>query len=1160
MKEPAKAQKSVVRGKRCRLRLLLGLVLVLGLAWIFHGLVLTFLLREGMSLLAGQAGYQLEVGRMETRLGHPWILEEISAIPTEGRISESSFTIESLHIEFSSLWKMFGPEGRFLEKVTLQNSEASIDARSEAQSSHSPMQRTSAKENERLASRLLWALPRTLEVADLTVVITGDDWEFSGRKISAILDEASLGSLSAASLHVEFGGESRVFGPLEAVTAWKGGEAFLADLSLAEGIRVETFSLHLTRPGGLGFDLAASLFGGLVRGGAFVGEWRGEPGLDANFWASGLDFAQIGQFLALDSKAAGILSEGRLNFRGNPARVMDAEISLRLVASDVHWGERGWNSLQVAASLLNRRLSLSELTLQQEENRVTAHGEIAVSGDWRDVTNSPFLINTTISIRDMGSLADLLGKPFESVTGRMSLRASLSGRARKVDGFLTMEASDIGWSGRTMESAQLEAVFKAGEARIDKLEIWSGGDRLTGKGALALAEPYAYNGTLSLKVGDLGAYSWIPVEPLSVLAGGLDFQWQGDGQRRAHSGAFQCALDNLVTDQTPGGISGDFSGTYSPGNLYFRDFKLHKGNLGLSAHVTLAASGIQIKEMVFLLKDQPMASGEIFLPLNPFPLTQGISLAEAVVPDKVLYASLETKGDLQIADLFALAGQDILLTGHVSASLMASGKWDAITGKATVRASEVVSTGARGSPPLRLELDVDAREGTAKAEGSIQPTGLPTIRLAAEVPFGLIKSEDGTFALADPTQSISVRMEIPETDLGAFAAFLPNLHRAEGRVSAEVQISGSAAHPELGGSLRLVKGSFQPTPRSPEINDVEIRARFQGTRMEIETFSGNISAGDFTVSGGVSFEDFANPRYDLTFTGDKILLFRSADARLRANTDLRIRGDRSGGEVSGEVLLVDGRIFKRLEVTPFITPLPAERDRAFTPPDFRGKVPPPFDTWNLNVRIANATPFTLVGNIASGRIEPEILLGGTLGDPIPTGSVHILGARGYLPFTTLEIDEGEIHFFSSDPWMPHLNVRGHANSMDYEIQLFAFGPLSERNLVMRSEPPLSQESILLLLGAGLTPGEQSGAGFGEAAVGQGGLLLLRTFARQFEWKGVDTESLLNRIQITATPPFLPGGQSSLRGSFRLWDGFSFVTEHDDLGFYNVGASYQYRFQ
>ncbi len=84
--------------------------------------------------------------------------------------------------------------------------------------------------------------------------------------------------------------------------------------------------------------------------------------------------------------------------------------------------------------------------------------------------------------------------------------------------------------------------------------------------------------------------------------------------------------------------------------------------------------------------------------------------------------------------------------------------------------------------------------------------------------------------------------------------------------------------------------------------------------------------------------------------------------------------------------------------------------------------------------------------------------------------------------------------------MPRLNVRGTAQALDYEVQAYAFGPLEKRQLILRSDPPFSQDALIQLLATGMAPGVYTGAEAGETP-GPGGLAPLRAFGRKFNPAG-----------------------------------------------------------
>ena len=188
--------------------------------------------------------------------------------------------------------------------------------------------------------------------------------------------------------------------------------------------------------------------------------------------------------------------------------------------------------------------------------------------------------------------------------------------------------------------------------------------------------------------------------------------------------------------------------------------------------------------------------------------------------------------------------------------------------------------------------------------------------------------------------------------------------------------------------------------------------------------------------------------------------------------------------IKGALRFDDSRFSRRVEITPLQAPSPEEE--AFSAPNFQSLVPTSIKAWQIDVSVGNDTTFSFSGNAASGEIIPDLRITGTVGNPIPVGKVELKNARIFFPFTTMTIPEGHIEFLEDSPWMPQLDLRGSAQALDYEVEAYAFGPLSESRLILRSDPPLPQEMLIQLLTTGMAPGVYAGAAPSEA---QGGLAL-----------------------------------------------------------------------
>lgn len=1100
---------------------------------------------------------------MNVRFFQPITLERVRLRAVDPSISLTAADLARVQIVLNMPWKFFGDDGRVIRSLSVDDGRGVLDFRTSAMPPPEPLPKLTKEQQRGEAHNLLRVLPQRIGLKNLDVEVLADGQVYQVWKLNASFDEAELGQLHAVGAEIRTDFLNQSLGALRASTAWKEGSLYLADMSLREGVKIDAFEAHLARPGGISLGFEASVFGGSLRGGVTYEEMKGMLGMEAAVWGARVDLGQLSRFLGLGEASKGTLREARLTFRGMPDDLIDAEASVRIAADGLSWNNRGWESFEAGASLINRRLVLNEFHLQQKENLLVMNGETTLSENLAGFMDTPFLLNISGEIKDLGALAGLIGPPFDEMQGRMTLRGSLSGTATKPSGYLSAEASAIGFRERTIESFKADVLFAGGEAQVARCEIWSEGDQVLAQGSLEIAAPHRYQGEIHARMADIASYAWLFRAPgaESLYAGNVQLRWQGDGTWTAHSGAFQVSVEDFVSDFTPTGLTGRAAGTYSPQNIYFSGLELQQGKLQLASRITLAESGIKFDSVSLTNGRRQLAEGELFLPVNPFVIMAGKPWGEAVDLERSLHVRLATKGDLTLSDIFDLIGQQPPLEGTVKAHIDVAGKPEALTmNGALVGSGLTVASEAGKSPEARLEVSIQGAEGSATLAGTLATQGFPAARLQGKTPFGLRKAEDGSLQWINPDGALEVRAEFPRTDIGIFKPFVPQITSLRGVVAGSLDVTGTASKPLINGQVTLENGGVVISPRQPSLSSLNGTVRFTPEEAVLDKLTGEVNAGPFELRGRVNLASLENPSYELTFSGKQILLMRSSDLRLRANIELKGSGDAASGLLSGSVGLVDGRIYRRLEITPLLAPSPLEDDRLYTPPQVDGLVPPPFANWKVDITIRNETPFLLVGNIASGSIDPDLRIVGTLGHPRPIGHVQLTDTRAFLPFSTLLIKEGRIDFVESDPWIPHLDVRGSSEILDYDIQAFAFGPLNEGRLILRSDPPLPQEAIILLLTTGFAPGFYSGAGFGEAAAGQGGMLLLRAFARQFEWRGVDVDSFLNRLQVTSVPPQTSGGRPTLRARFRVYDQFSLMSEQDELGFYNVGATYRFQFR
>ncbi|HEY5707651.1 MAG TPA: translocation/assembly module TamB domain-containing protein [Terrimicrobiaceae bacterium] len=1127
--------------------------------WLIHPPLLSRGLRFALVRAASEAGLQLEIGTIQANLARPIVLEWVKVRATNSVESRTAADIARIEIALNWLWHAIFGDQRLFRALIAEDVRGVVDLRAGGLHWPKPVPDLSEAERPERAKRAMLWLPEYFEIRRGNLEFVAHNQSYYFEDISADFSEERLGAFRAAGAELHAGAFNQSLGSLECITAWKEGAAYLAGLDLWEGVRIESFVAQLARPGAVALGLEASVFGGSLRADVSFGSEKGLVAVDSAVWGSHVDVAPLAALFGLRGKAEGIVREARFTFRGLPSHALDGQASLRLAADGFRWNKRGWESLEAGASMIHRRLAVSDFELKQKENVLSGSGEFSLNEGLLGIAKAPFVLNASASIKDLGALAGLFGSPFDEMSGRMTVSGSINGEAGKLDGFVSLEASEMGFRKHPVDSGRVELTFSNAEAQVTRCEFWSGADFLRARGVVEISEPHNFSGDIEARAQDIARYrDLLPnINIPKNRAGSARIRWQGDGTASAHSGAFDVSLDNFVSGRTPSGLSGHFAGTYSPQNIYFSGFELEKAALRFSTRATLARSGIKLSNALLRTGDRELAEAEIYLPIDPFDLAAGKPPKEALHLDTALYSNIAFNEPLNLRDLLRLTGNDRPMDGTIKINLSAEGFLSALRFNGKIEGRGLTRKFQNGSSPLsQFDVTLQGVDGRASFTGELASTDLPPLILKAESAFGIYKGLDGKLHWINPDGGISASLKIPKIDAGILRPLFPSAQRLEGLVSGSLTLTGTVGKPVLDGHLTVNAGQVEFSSNAPLISNLNGTLSFSAARATVEGFRGELGGGPFEARGVASLEDFTNPHYEFFFYGSNVNLTRAAGLQLKANVDLYASGDDSGGLIKGSLRLVDSRFSRRLEVTPLLAAQPPE-DMPLVPPRLESMIPAPFDIWKIDISITNQTPFLLSGSAASGEIIPELRLTGTLENPVPVGQIELKNVQAFLPFTTMTIPSGHLDFAESSPWMPQLNVRGSARALDYEVQAYAFGPLDKRQLILRSDPPLPQDSLIQLLTAGMAPGVYSGPNFGETP-GLGSLALSRDLSRKFAPQGVGADSPMSAPQINPAPSPYPGGRATLRGRFELWRGLSLMNEIDGTGPSNGQATFSLR--
>lgn len=1131
--------------------------------WFGHGPVLTWAVRAGLDAMGPATGVLVKAEFLDVRLNGPIEIQNLHVQVTSPEPSTTDLRAATVRLRFESFWRMFWNSGRVFSILEIRGLEGTLDVRAEALPpppfrlpTLSPVQK------EQLSNMLLRLMPLQV-LADVPALrVIGDGQQYASEALNLRLIEGATGEVTANRVDVKIMDFAQTSQNVSGDTTWRNGALTLQGIKVREGVVVRSFGVNLVRLGGIGLDWELGLFDGTVRGDLDIGEHLGFLHLGGTVSLVDLDLEPIAAMLKLEDHVVGRIRDARITYRGSPDFPMDSEIAVRLAASDFRWNDRGWETLELGATYIGRRLYLSNFHLAQESNLISANGEASIPADLALLPKTRFFVNLSADVRNVETLANLIGPELGDTHGQLSLHGSLSGEAGELDGYLNALANDLQIAGLPGGSAKVSAVVNSTEVEVKHFEFWSGEDRVNAHATVALQAPHQYSGDLSLKVNDLGLYT--PLLPQSnapqVFTGSAALEWQGDGTFDAHSGAFQLQLTDVTTDLTPTGLTGQFEGTYSPENLYVGVARVKHSDLVMGARLTLSRAGINVMDLLLDREGTRLLTGEAFLPLDIFTIVQGGSFADALDLDSPVYANV-TSGVLQVAELVRMLGQDIAARGTVSINFSAKGKLPELEVSGRLDAKDISATFEDFAFPVTsIAIALSTKDARVALDGLVDVTGFQPMTLSGSMPFAFERLPDGGMRWFDENAPVDARLRFPDTGMEILRPLLPKAKTLAGTMSGSMDVSGTISAPRVAGGLKLSGGVIEMAQNLPVVRELSADIGFDAAEMTIRHLRGEIGAGPFELKGRVNYADTTNPQIQASLTGDNVLIYRDPGFRLRADLNLQLAGSMlGGGSLTGGVDLVDGRIFRRLEITPLIVQSRVDGG-GIDIPVFSGLVPPPWSDWTIDVRLKNQSPFLLVGNLATGDISPDLTFTGTFGNPTVFGVINLQNLQAYLPASDLIVPNGRISFTAENPFMPIMDVRGYAEVSGIRVQAVAYGPLSDANFAMRSDPPLSQENLILLVTTGVAPVGMSGAGLGVVAAGQGSILLLRSFALQLEPFGINIGSFVNRIGVSVIPPLDNTEGTSIAAEFRVNDQFSLIAGTDGFGFFNAGLQYTLRFK
>lgn len=309
------------------------------------------------------------------------------------------------------------------------------------------------------------------------------------------------------------------------------------------------------------------------------------------------------------------------------------------------------------------------------------------------------------------------------------------------------------------------------------------------------------------------------------------------------------------------------------------------------------------------------------------------------------------------------------------------------------------------------------------------------------------------------------------SDLKPFKALF-KVDDIRGRASMQVYIYESRQNPEIAGGVDITNASITLRKDIPSLSNINATVSFNEDRVIIEKAYGTFSEGSIEMEGTVYLEKFGIKQLAVSGKFSSVRWIFAPRCWAYLDGQIYLTGAYSQPLLSGQINIHKGVYTERFDwIQLALKSTPTKLTVAK-------------DSWLSNLRFnlrAQTSNFFVNNNLATVNLNSDLLLRGSLQEPSLIGWINAKEGWIYFRGSKFEIMRALIQFNDPSSIRPYLNVSARTNVSQYNINLNLNGYIDQFNLILSSNPPLSESELLNLLVLGQNGGGKGIPGASEAA-------------------------------------------------------------------------------
>ncbi|MCL5238711.1 MAG: translocation/assembly module TamB domain-containing protein [Nitrospirae bacterium] len=311
--------------------------------------------------------------------------------------------------------------------------------------------------------------------------------------------------------------------------------------------------------------------------------------------------------------------------------------------------------------------------------------------------------------------------------------------------------------------------------------------------------------------------------------------------------------------------------------------------------------------------------------------------------------------------------------------------------------------------------------------------------------------------------------------LSPLKALFKNIEVIKGNTSFVFSVTGGWDKPKVNGDMDVTSGTLGFKNFHYRLSSVSAYLYVDEDRIVLDRLNGKFSGGDVVMSGTAYLQKFAIKRFSLESKLKGITASVSKDLWASLDGELYYRGTMDSQTLLGDIAVKRAKYTERIEWKSWLFRT-RQRERARVEPT-------KIDLTNLNIRVTGPN-LTIDNNVARAVMTTDILLRGTIGQPIVLGKIEAKEGIVYFRNNEFKIVKAAVDFSNPNQIRPYFDIVAETKVRSYNIRLSLDGYAEQFNLSLSSDPLLNEADIFSLLTVGdlgkNLKGLEGGIGAGEA--------------------------------------------------------------------------------